>query len=125
MPHFAGYAVVFVGAGLGGMLRHAANRVMIATSGIPWNTLAVNVTGSLALGLIAGWLAFRGEATQTTTLFLTTGLLGGYTTFSAFSLDVALLWERGQAWHAVLYAGGSVLLSVAATFVGLAVARTA
>jgi fluoride exporter len=87
-----GYVVVFCGAGIGGALRHAANRAgMHLGLSFPWSTICINISGCLAMGLIAGWFAFRGQAGQTLRLFLTTGILGGYTTFSAFSLDAALL----------------------------------
>ena len=62
--------------------------------------LAINVIGSCAMGLVAGWFALRGQAPQELRLFLTTGILGGFTTFSAFSLDGALLYDRGQPWLA-------------------------
>lgn len=125
MNHLAGYLTVFVGAGLGGVLRHAVNRIALTNwATVPWSTVFVNVSGSLAMGLIAGWFAFRSAGSgQTLPLFLTTGLLGGYTTFSAYSLDAVLLWERGRALQAGLYAGGSVLLSLLAVFIGLAVMR--
>jgi len=119
-----GYIAVFFGAGIGGLLRHAANRagVYFALS-FPWSTLCVNVSGSLAIGLIAGWLAFRGQAGQTLRLFLTTGVLGGYTTFSAFALDTTLLWERGQVWGSAFYVLSSVLLSIVGAFLGLVIIR--
>jgi len=119
-----GYITVFFGAGIGGMLRLAANRagVHFALS-FPWSTLCVNVSGSLAIGLIAGWFALRGQAGQTLRLFLTTGVLGGYTTFSAFALDTVLLWERGQAWRSAFYVLSSVLFSIAGAFLGLAIIR--
>ena len=73
-----------------------------------------NISGSLAMGLLAGYFAFRGGgASQHWQLFLTTGILGGYTTFSAFSLDAVLLYERGAIGLAALYVLGSVLLSIA------------
>jgi CrcB protein len=119
-----GYITVFFGAGIGGLLRLAANRTGILLSmSFPWSTLFVNVSGSLAIGLIAGWFALRGQAGQTLRLFLTTGVLGGYTTFSAFALDTALLWERGQAWGSAFYVASSVLLSIAGVFLGLAIIR--
>jgi len=114
----------FFGAGIGGMLRLAANRAGILLSlSVPWSTLFVNVSGCLAIGLIAGWFALRGQAGQTLRLFLTTGVLGGYTTFSAFALDTALLWERGQVWRSAFYVLSSVLLSIAGAFLGLAIIR--
>ena len=119
-----GYITVFFGAGIGGLLRLAANRAGIYLSlSFPWSTLFVNVSGSLAIGLVAGWFALRSQAGQTLRLFLTTGVLGGYTTFSAFALDTALLWERGQAWGSVFYVASSVLLSIAGVFLGLAIIR--
>ena len=124
MSHLTGYVIVFFGAGIGGMLRHAVNRLTLGSSTVPWGTVAVNVTGSLAMGVIAGWFAFRsGTGGQSIPLFLTTGVLGGYTTFSAFSLDAALLWLRGDIRGAVLYVIGSVTLSLAAMFIGLTAMR--
>jgi CrcB protein len=119
-----GYITVFFGAGIGGLLRLAANRAGIYLSlSFPWSTLFVNVSGSLAIGLIAGWFALRGQGGQTLRLFLTTGILGGYTTFSAFALDTALLWERGQVWGTAFYVASSVLLSIAGVFLGIAIIR--
>jgi len=117
---------VFAGAGIGGMLRHGANRAGLAWLGdsSAWMTCLINVTGSLVMGLVAGWFAFRAAGgSQTLRLFLTTGILGGYTTFSAFSLDTALLWERGQVGMAALYVVGSVALSLVAVFAGMALMR--
>ena len=71
------------------------------------------------MGLVAGWFAFKGHASQEMRLFLTTGILGGFTTFSAFSLDAALPYERGQPWLAVTYVLASVILAVAGLFVGM------
>ena len=73
--------------------------------------------------LIAGYLAFKGEASQPWRLFLMTGVLGGYTTFSAFSLDSATLYERGEVGLALFYVLGSVVLSIAGLFAGLALVR--
>ena len=115
------YLIVFVGAGLGGALRHAANELALRWFGsaYPVSTLAVNVIGSLAMGLLAGYLAFRGEAPQAWRLFLATGVLGGFTTFSAFSLDVVLLYQRGALLQAAMYIGLSIALSVAGLLLGL------
>ena len=121
------YLLVFLGAGLGGAMRHGVNTGCAHWCGqqFPWGTLTVNVAGSLAMGLIAGWLAFKaGESwTQHPRLFLTTGILGGFTTFSAFSLDAMLLWERGEILAASAYVLGSVILSIAALALGLAFVR--
>jgi CrcB protein len=121
-----GYAIVFLGGGLGAALRHGINlgAARWFALGFPFGTLIVNVTGSLLMGLIAGYFAFKGDASQQWRLFLTTGVLGGYTTFSAFSLDAALLYERGEVSLAAVYVLGSVLLSIAALFAGLAMARS-
>jgi fluoride exporter len=87
-------------------------------------TLFVNITGSFAMGLIAGWFAFRGAGGgQALRLFLTTGILGGYTTFSTFSLDAALFWERGQPWGTACYVGGSMAAGMLGLFAGLALVR--
>ena len=121
--------LVFLGAGLGGVLRHGVNlaAARVLGAGLPWGTLAVNVVGSFLMGLIAGWLALRaGEGwSQPVRLFLATGILGGFTTFSAFSLDAALLWERGQGGMAAAYVAGSVVLSLAALAAGLFLVRVA
>ena len=116
--------IVFVGAGLGGVLRHAVNQVCGRLCGVafPWGTLTVNLTGSFAMGLIVGWLAMR-SGTQSLRLFLTTGIMGGFTTFSAFSLDSWLLWERGEAGVAAAYIGLSVAGAIAALGLGLVIAR--
>ena len=119
--------LVFLGAGIGGALRHGVNVACMRAfgTGFPWSTLTVNVFGGFAIGLIAGWLALKaGEGwTQGTRLFLATGILGGFTTFSAFSLDVVLLWERAERAAALAYIGGSVVLSVAALLLGLFLVR--
>jgi CrcB protein len=120
------FLLIFGGGGLGSMLRHAVNLASAALFGVsfPYGTIIVNITGSFAVGVVAGWFALRGHGGQMTSLFLTTGILGGFTTFSAFSLDAALLWERGQATGAILYAVGSVTVAIIGVFVGLAAMRT-
>ena len=119
------YLLVFVGGGLGATLRHVVNMVCARAFGIgfPWATFIINITGSTVMGLVAGYLAFKREASQPLRLFLMTGVLGGYTTFSAYSLDAALLYERGELAAAALYVGGSVALSIAGLFAGLALVR--
>lgn len=90
----------------------------------PWATLVVNVTGSLLMGLVAGMLAARASAFGTELrIFLATGILGGYTTFSAFSLEVWQLAERGDTGAAAAYVAASVVLSIAGLGIGLAAAR--
>ena len=119
------YLLVFVGGGLGATLRHLINVSCARCLGIgfPWGTFIINISGSTVMGLIAGYLALKGEAAQPWRLFLMTGILGGYTTFSAFSLDTALLYERGELGLAVAYVLGSVVLSIAGLFAGLALVR--
>jgi fluoride exporter len=121
------YLLVFLGAGVGGAARHAVNVGCGRLCGteFPWGILFINVTGCLAMGLIAGWLAFKAQIawSQDLRLFLTTGMLGGYTTFSAFSLDFATLWERGAHSFAIVYVLASVVLSLAAVFLGLTIVR--
>ena len=120
------YAIVFLGAGIGGALRHGFNvaAARLLGYGFPFGTLIVNVAGSFLMGLLAGYFAFRPGIGQHMRLFLTTGLLGGFTTFSAFSLDAALLVERHQYGIAAGYMVGSVAASVSALFFGLAVFRS-
>ena len=120
------YLLVFLGAGLGGALRHGVNRAADAWlgSGFPFGTLFVNVAGSLAMGVLAGLFLARTGTDQHLRLFLTTGLLGGFTTFSAFSLEAALMVQRNDYAALAFYAGGSVLLSILALFAGLQVVRT-
>ena len=121
-----GYLLVFVGAGLGGSLRHAFNVASARLLGpdLPLSTLVVNVLGSFSIGCIAGYFAVRGHGSQSLQLFLTTGILGGFTTFSAFSLEAALLWERGQVTSFAVFVLASVVLSIAAVFAGLAIVRS-
>ena len=125
MPDLALYLLVFLGSGIGGMLRYGV--VVTATRalglGFPFGTLIVNIVGCLVMGLLAGWFAFRGDATQPWRLFLMTGVLGGFTTFSAFSLDVITLWERGEISLALGYVALSILVSIAALLGGLTLMR--
>ncbi len=120
------YIIVFLGAGLGGSMRHGLNLAAARLLGLnfPYGTMIVNVVGSLAMGLLAGYFASRGEASQHWRLFLTTGILGGFTTFSAFSLDTALLYERGDTFLTAAYVLVSVIASVALLFFGLWVMRS-
>jgi fluoride exporter len=120
------YLIVFLGAGMGGALRHGVNvgATRFFGYGFPFGTFIVNILGSFVMGAFAGYFAFRPGIPQHLRLFLTTGLLGGFTTFSAFSLDAALLIERHNYALAAGYIVGSVAASVSALFFGLALFRT-
>src|SRR4029453_9822062 len=118
------YLIIFAGAGLGGMARHGVNMAAARLGyAFPWGTFAVNVGGSFLMGVLAAWFALRTGVPQHVKLFLTTGLLGGFTTFSAFSLDAALMGERGAFASFAAYALASVALSVAGLFAGMAAVR--
>jgi len=119
------FFIVFLGGGLGAALRHGINLgvARLLGGGFPYATFFLNVTGSFVMGLMAAWFAFKGGAPQHWRLFLTTGVLGGYTTFSTFSLDAALLYERDQFGLMALYVIGSVALGLVGLFAGLAIVR--
>jgi len=117
--------LVALGGAIGAALRHLFSlaSMRLVPSAFPWWTLAINVLGSLAMGLFVGVLARRLGGSNELRLFIATGVLGGFTTFSAFSLDFAALWERGALSSAALYAAGSVAGAVLALFAGLWLAR--
>ncbi len=118
--------LVALGGAIGAGARHLVNLSalrLVATSGFPVGTLFINIVGSFAMGLAAGYFVFRGEGGMPLRLFLTTGILGGFTTFSAFSLETVLLLERGQAGLAALYVAGSVAGSIGGLVAGLALVR--
>ena len=121
------YLIVFLGAGIGGALRHGVNvgAARLFGYGFPFGTLIVNVVGSFMMGALAGYFAFRPGINQHMRLFLTTGVLGGFTTFSAFSLDAALLIERHSYGLAAGYIVGTVAASMSGLFFGLALFRSA
>ncbi len=117
-------------AALGGAIGAAARYGVNVTTpklvghGFPWATIIVNVAGSFVMGLLIALLALSWNTSQEMRVFLMTGILGGFTTFSAFSLDFAALFERKEYGLAFAYAGGSVVLSLLAVFAGLYLART-
>jgi CrcB protein len=113
------FFAVFLGGGLG-----AALRWIVATlvGGGPWAIFLINVTGSIVMGVLAGLFTQRWPAPMELRTFLTTGVLGGYTTFSTFSLDAVLLAERGQWGQASLYVVGSVLAGVAGCVIAMKLA---
>lgn len=120
--------IVFLGAGTGGALRHLINVVGPNLWGrdFPWSTAFINVSGSLAMGLLIGYLALRSDGAwpQSARLFLATGVLGGYTTFSTFSLDAMTMIERGQIGAACAYVAGSVALGLLGLWTGLFIMRS-
>lgn len=122
--------LVAVGGGTGAWLRFQTGGLVArfvpsaAAGAFPFATLAVNVVGSLAMGVLAGWLARHGSAaSESWRLLLGVGLLGGYTTFSAFSLELVMLAERGAIMTAVLYAALSLAAGIGALIAGLQIAR--
>ncbi len=121
------YLIVFLGAGVGGALRHGVNLLAAGALGtrFPYGTLAVNVLGSLLMGIVAEWFALWGHLPQGWRLFLATGVLGGFTTFSAFSLDVFEDLDAGRPGRAAAYVVASVGLGVAAAAAGWAAASRA
>ncbi len=120
-----GFLVVFLGGGLGAAARHGVNllSVQFVGSRYPLGTFAINVVGSLLIGVLAEWFALRSQLPPNMRLFLITGVLGGFTTFSAFSLEIGLLYERGDLAGALIYALGSLICGVAALFIGMYLVR--
>lgn len=121
--------IVAAGGALGAVARYGLGTLAgrLAPGSVwPWGTFGANLIGGLLMGLVAGWLAFRsGAEGETIRLFAAVGVLGGFTTFSAFSLETALMIERRQFAMAGGYVVASVVLSIAALFLGLMVARRA
>lgn len=116
---------VALGGAIGSVARYAVNVGVGKSLGsaFPWHTVIVNVVGCFAMGVLIELMARKLNVGQEARAFLTTGILGGFTTFSAFSLDFALLVERKTYGLAGLYAAGSVILSLAAVFAGLSLVR--
>lgn len=112
---------VAIGGALGSMARYGVNILAGRVTALPLGTLIVNLTGCFAMGLLAAALAFRGG--QHLAPLLLTGVLGGFTTFSAFSLDTLALWERGATGLALGYVATSVVFSLAAVTAGLSIGR--
>lgn len=121
------FLLVASGGALGAMARYGLGLTvgrMAPNAAWPWGTFGANLIGGLLMGLLAGWLALKAGAHQENIrLFAAVGLLGGFTTFSAFSLEAALMIERRELATAFVYAVGSVVLAIAALFVGLMIAR--
>lgn len=115
---------VMIGGALGAGGRHLLGHAMLARlgPGFPWWTLTANITGSFAMGLLIGWLA-RSGGYEAARLFLAVGLLGGFTTFSSFSMEFWMLFERGQTGQAATYVAASVAGALLACGVGLLIMR--
>jgi CrcB protein len=118
--------LVAVGGAVGASLRHLVNGLALRLVGpsFPWGTMAINIAGSFIMGVFIEMLARRFNTSNELRLFVATGILGGFTTFSAFSLDFAVLWEKGAAAPALGYALASVVGSLLALFLGLWLARS-
>ena len=115
---------VALGGAVGSLLRYfAAGAIQPVNATFPWGIFVVNITGGLAMGMIVELSALKLNFTPEMRSFLTVGILGGYTTFSTFSLDSALLLQRGMYGIAASYMIGSVVLSVAALFAGMFLIR--
>ena len=119
------WLAVFLGAGIGGALRHGVNlgAARVLGTAFPFGTLIVNVAGCFVMGVLVESFARFHDPGQTARLFLATGVLGGFTTFSAFSIDAAILFERGAPTAAVLYVAVSVVASLAGVAAGLLLVR--
>jgi CrcB protein len=117
--------LVMSGGAIGAGLRYGLSRALpVGAAGWPWATFAANVLGGLAMGVLAGWVLRGDNSAEPLRLFVGVGVLGGFTTFSAFSLEMAQMIERGHGAMAAGYAFASVLLALGALFAGMALART-
>ena len=117
--------LVLLGGGVGAVLRYLLGAWTAGNlgTGLPFGTWTVNIVGGLAMGLLAGWIAARGEDGEPLRLLLGVGVLGGFTTFSAFSLELVAMIERGEIVLALAYAVSSVAGSVVALYAGLVLVR--
>lgn len=118
------YFIVMAGGAIGAALRYSFSRAIPSVEGSwPWPTFAVNIFGSLLMGILACWVLKKGASGEPLRLLLGVGVLGGFTTFSAYSLELAQLIERDQIGMAGLYAVSSIGLAIVALFAGLALGR--
>ena len=118
--------LVAAGGAIGASLRHLVNLGSLRLLGpaFPWGTVAVNIAGGFLMGLFVELLARRFGGSAELRLFVATGVLGGFTTFSAFSLDAVMLYERGAVVQAFAYVAASVIVAIAALFLGMWLAKT-
>lgn len=120
-----GVVYVFLGAGLGGVLRYLLGHAATALlgSGFPWGTFAINVLGCVVMGVFARVIPLAEDGGQSLRLLLMTGVLGGFTTYSAFALDAATLWMRDDIAASLAYVGGTLVLCLAGVALGLSIGR--
>jgi fluoride exporter len=112
--------LVMVGGGIGAVLRFQLGRILVTSpSGWPWGTFAANVVGGLLMGVLAAWLLRAGQGAENMRLLLGVGLLGGFTTFSSYSLELVQMVQNGQGLMAIIYAIGSAVIAVSALLAGL------
>jgi CrcB protein len=119
--------LVFVGGGAGSVARYGMMNLISRHTGggvFPWHTLGVNITGAFIIGILMEVLALRLSMPQPSRFLLVTGFLGGFTTFSAFSLESALLLEKGDYLNMSAYIAASVIGTIAAVFLGSALVKT-
>jgi fluoride exporter len=119
------FVLVFIGAGVGGIARYATGLLTARAfgPGFPYGTITVNILGSFLMGLLTGIFAAKVGHWQLWKLMLTTGILGGFTTFSSFSLDAVVLYERGDVATAIGYVAASIAISFTALVAGLMLTR--
>lgn len=121
------FFLVFVGGGIGSALRHGINMMTLRLLGphflYPVSTFCINILGAFLMGVVVEYCALRSGLSQQSRLFLTTGLFGGFTTFSTFALEIGLLHARGEIIAAALYAIASVVIGLAALYAGMALVR--
>lgn len=119
-------AAIAIGGALGAVARYGANlgAVALLGQGFPWGTLSVNILGSFIMGALVSYFALQYQPSEPVKLMLLTGFLGAFTTFSAFSLDVSVLWERGNMLGTGGYIAASVIASIGALFLGMALIRS-
>ena len=123
----SGQTIIWValGGALGAVGRYLVGLSLKAASGFPWATMSVNILGSLLMGLVIGWLSRQNGGSDALRLFVAVGILGGFTTFSAFSMDLFTLLERRDIAATVLYLGGSLLDGLVAFIIGFMALRAA
>lgn len=118
------FLLVMAGGALGAALRSQLSRMLsVGADGWPWHSFTANVVGGFAMGMLTGRVAQKGTDGNDLQLLLRVGLLGGFTTFGAFSLEMALMVERGQLALAASYALASVIIALVALFAGMATMR--